>query len=210
MKNRNRWLFSLAGSIAASVFAVPAFADEVAHSYKSSHEGFYAFGGVGTAVTDWKKPKGSTNAKSKDKAVSAWRLGLGYRFSDYLGIEVSHAQMARAQHDQIGRYKAKAETLSGIVFWPITERFDLFGKVNVSRTRSSLDGFSTAAAARKDSSESKGLIGLGFGMNYHVTDSLALRVDVDGLDKATKKQRRAAGSGKLGAMLVTAGVSYAF
>lgn len=94
-----------------------------------------------------------------DDSDSAWKLTTGGYFHPNAGVELSYLNAGKA-HRLGGTTKAQGINLSLVGRAPLTDQFDLFGKVGTTYGRTTTSGFSgTGVQTGKDN---------GFGLSYGV------------------------------------------
>lgn len=173
-------------------------------------DGLYAFGGVGKTFVSWDLKGTALAKKDKDESANAWRLGVGYRFNDYLGVEVQHVGMAEVvKRQQAGHFKANGNAVGVVGFLPLGQRFELFGKLQAMRASNTYRapaGISPFANTSEDVTK----LSAGIGANFYVTERLAIRAEVDGLTKQSKSARRKSGAGDIKGGTATVGLAYTF
>jgi len=112
------------------------------------------------------KPKGT-----------AYRFFAGYQFSRNWAIEVGYTDLGKASSNVPGLFdqviKAKASDLTIIGSYPATERFSLFGKVGGYYGHTSNDF--TTSGTTQIFKESTGNLTYGAGLQFFITEHLALR-----------------------------------
>ncbi|QQP99645.1 porin family protein [Lysobacter enzymogenes] len=176
-------------------------------------EGFYAYGGVGAATTQWDAKRSALPAgqkRSQDKGSTSFVLGGGYRFNRYFAVEGSyHDLFGEVSRRGLGDYDTRSLQLSALGILPIGERFEIFGKASVGRARNEFTPVRGAVGLGK-ASETVNIAALGVGANYHFTDQFALRLDVTGLSKADSAFRRKAGADDIKTGEATLSVMYRF
>lgn len=177
-------------------------------------EGFYVFGGVGAAMTQWDAKRSAVPAgqkRSQDKTGTSYVLGGGYRFNQYFAVEGSyHDMFSEVSRRGVGDYDTRTLQLSALGILPIGERFEVFGKISAGRARNEFSPVRGAVGLSK-ASESVNIASLGIGANYHFNDQLALRLDVTGLSKADGGSfRRKAGADDIKTGEASLSVMYRF
>lgn len=176
--------------------------------------GAYVFGGVGAATTQWDAKRLMVPAgqkRSEDKSSTSYVLGGGYRFNRYFALEGSyHDLFGDVSRRGIGSFDTKSLQLSALGILPIGERFELFGKLSVGRSRNEFTPVKGAAPGLSTASENVNIAALGVGANYHFNDHFALRLDIDGLTKASNGLRRKAGADDIKTGEATLSLAYRF
>lgn len=197
------------GVIAACLFLFAAITPAMAHD----REGSYVFAGVGSANTEWKTKAGVAPAGHKRTTISSttsYQVGVGYRVSDYFGVEGSYAAMAgQARYQGVGAVEGKSVSMAAVGYLPIGKRFELFAKAGAGRTRYDYQ----SAAGSADPHMARGISSsrlYSLGANYHLNSSLAVRMEWSTLGVSSKEFRDAIGADSLVTKQWTAGLSYRF
>lgn len=193
---------ALAFSLSTSAYAQSA----------NDREGAYVFGGVGSATTQWESKRALVPAgqkRSEDKSSTSYVLGGGYRFNRNFALEGSYHDIGDVSRRGIGEFDTKSLQLSALGILPIGDRFELFGKASVGRSRNEFTPDKGARGLSK-ASENVNLFALGVGANYHFNDHFSLRLDVDGLTKAGSGFRRKAGADEIKTGEATLSLGYRF
>lgn len=177
-------------------------------------EGFYVFGGVGAAMTQWDAKRSSLPAgqkRSQDKTGASLVLGGGYRFNQYFALEGSyHDMFSEVSRRGVGDYDTRSLQLSALGIVPIGERFEVFGKASLGRARNEFSPVRGAVGLSK-ASESVNIASLGVGANYWFNDRFAARLELTGLSKADGGSfRRKAGADDIKTGEASLSVMYRF
>lgn len=156
----------LAAAILASAFTTNAFAD----NHESGHYAGFRVGAAHSGMSN--SDLGSTSLDKTDWAAGAY---FGHRYNKYLAAEIGW--------DYLGEYDFKAggahgdvelDVLSASVLgiYPVTDKFEVFGKVGGGVT------FSKTSVSGLGSSEDRdfGLLA-GAGATYHFDKQVALRAE---------------------------------
>lgn len=123
----------------------------------------YYFGGTIGPAEGSSYCSGATNCEDKD---SAWKLFGGYRFTDRLSAEGSYVVLGDL-HKNGENSDISVIAAHGVASIPLTEKFDVFGKLGVMRwssdnTDGGQDGFSVA---------------YGVGAKMHLSETTNLRAE---------------------------------
>jgi OOP family OmpA-OmpF porin len=140
-----------------SAIATPAFADD---------SGFYSGTSIGRTSVD--NPTLFPLTKSTDNVFGGF---IGYRINDNFGVEGAYTGIGRyANATQSG--KADALSLSAVGYLPVSEKFQLYGKLGMAYAmgKSAKGGLSNANHFGPT---------YGVGVQYDVNDKIGLRFGVD-------------------------------
>ncbi len=123
----------------------------------------YYFGGTIGPAEGSSYCSGASNCEDKD---SAWKLFGGYRFTDRLSAEGSYIVLGDL-HKNGENSDVSVVAAHGVASMPLTEKFDVFGKLGVMRwssnnTDGSQDGFGVA---------------YGVGTKMHMSETTSLRAE---------------------------------
>ena len=162
--------------------------------------GWYAGVGVGSAkykdmpsAAEWNADLltgyGITSTSTVDDSDTAWKLFAGYRFNKNFALEGSYADLGNASLDSTvtapaagtasGSWEGKAWSFAALGILPVTEQFEVFGKVgvhywDVDFSVTATEGGADAAGSWSDSG-TNWLYGLG--ASYSLTKNIAVRAD---------------------------------
>ncbi|MGO1001558.1 porin family protein [Lysobacter sp. CA196] len=204
----SRFLFTLGAAALALSLSTGAYAQN-----GGDREGAYIFGGVGAANTQWEAKRSGVPAGQKrdeHKSNTSYVLGGGYRFNRHFALEGSyHDLLGDVSRRGIGSFDARSLQISALGILPIGERFELFGKASLGRSRNQFAPVDRISGAGKIS-EDVNILALGVGANYHFNDRFSLRLDVDGLTKAGNGLRRKAGADEIKTSEATLSLAYRF
>src|SRR5262245_35020938 len=109
---------------------------------QAADSGFYVFGNLGMAKlkTDPEMDPGMT----VDDKDTAWKLGGGYMFMRYVGIEAGYAQLGELTASDPSPFNvnisASGPFVAAIGVLPLGERFSLFGRLGVINAKVEVDG----------------------------------------------------------------------
>lgn len=194
-------------AICLSLFAVSAPA--MAHD----REGTYVFAGVGSASTTWKAKAGVVPAGQKRTTTSSntsYQVGAGYRFNDYLGVEANYADMAgQVRRAGLGGVEGKSLAVGAVGYLPIGDRFELFAKAGVGRTRYDFHPAAGGTGSRSMRGTSTSPL-YALGANYHFNRALSVRLEWSTLGASDKQFRKAMGADSLATAQWTVGLNYRF
>ncbi|MBT2869831.1 porin family protein [Chromobacterium violaceum] len=171
--------------------------------------GGYVFGNIASMANIWDLDARKaqqygvmdlTSNKDGNAAAGAWELGAGYRFGDHLAAEASFMKgLGETRIDKAGAMRNQALRFAVLGLLPLSDSFDLYGKVSANYIYSDFRSANPGYASVKD----KGWgIGLGLGAAYHLNKSLSLRAELDGIGQVKVKgvtDKSRLGSFKLGA-----------
>ncbi len=145
---------------------------------------FYVLGGLGAGV--YENAKYDTDSDSferEDDAALAWRLGAGYMFNDYFGVELNYLHLNQAENsytdavgDDVDTFKsAQSVPVLGVVRAPVND-FALFAKLgasyNIINNDVEVNGLETYSDEVKEWD-----LAYGFGGEYNVNQNVALQVE---------------------------------
>ncbi|MDP2788149.1 MAG: outer membrane beta-barrel protein [Pseudomonadota bacterium] len=162
--------------------------------------GWYAGVGVGSAQAkdlvsaaefdaDLLADYGITATSTIDDSDTAWKLFAGYRFNKNLAVEGGYADLGKATFDSIvtsgggGRvsasWGAKAWSLAAVGILPVTDQFEVFGKIggyfyNADLSATGSGGGGTVSVSVDD--DGTGLL-FGVGASYSFTKNIAVRAE---------------------------------
>jgi len=174
----------LVGVVMASV---PVFAQEAgsdANDYRTGYLGL----GVTTSrlATEVSSPVSGQRIELSDRPTGIVGYG-GFRFNPYIAMEGGIGLSGTAKKEwsnssgSVGtETDIRTLTLSGLFFWPISSRFELFGKAGVAFADTSItttiSGGSDSARDRLSDQDIGLLVGGGFSLPF---GDFAVRFDVD-------------------------------
>ena len=132
---------------------------------------------------------GIVATSTADDTGTAWKLFAGYRFNKNFALEGGYADLGKATFDSIVTvpaagtvslaWKAKAWSLAAVGILPVTDQFEVFGKVGAHRwdldASVAVAGGGGAAAGSADDSGSSWLYGVG--ASYSFTKNMAVRAE---------------------------------
>jgi hypothetical protein len=143
--------------------------------------GFYAGGAIGAAFVD-----ASEDGLSIEDETFGFKILGGYMLEGApsvdasIGLEVAYVNLGQAEDDFNGeKIEAKLEnqwTLYGVGVVPISERWELFGKLGVVYWDTDYSG--AGADGNNDGTDLAGAFGIG----YKTEGPLGVRLEVEGFD----------------------------
>lgn len=174
----------------------------------AEHTGAYAGFGLGASTLD----EFSDISKTDDFGF-AGRVLAGYQFNEYLGLEGSYARL-HTQNYILNNYpwitldyKLAALSLSGKVYLPLNERWNLNASLGAADLFSDIDVISTDTTAHFTESSDVIVAVAGVGAAFNLSDHLQTTLD---LIVYGQKDGDASRLGVPGATLLTAGLNYQF
>ncbi|MCC7634109.1 porin family protein [Stenotrophomonas rhizophila] len=195
--------------IAACLSLFAASAPAMAHD----REGSYVFAGVGAASTEWRTKAAATppgQKRGNTSSNTSYQLGAGYRFNNYFGVESTYADMAgQARREGIGGVDGKSLGVGAVGYLPIGDRFELFGKAGVGRTRYNFQSAAERSGPRTVRGTSSSPM-LALGANFHLNRALSMRMEWSTLAISSKAFNEAIGAESLATTQWTAGLNYRF
>lgn len=161
-------------------------------------------------------PVGSLTGSDSPNTLG-YKLSAGYRFNDWLGVEVGAVDLGKAKYeyrapslglDVTSRYRTRALTLAGVASMPVTNDIALFGKLGVASTEVRNEFTATAAGSSASDSAKKRKSNLyaGAGAEYRLNANISLVGEYEYFGTVGD----AANTGRARAQLVSLGVRYAF
>jgi len=166
--------------MAFAVLAAAAAAPALCVAQQPQDRGWYV--GASAGISDFKRTCDSLLVGC-DSNDFAWKLFGGYQLNRNVSFEGGYADLGEARGDgTIGGLPASfdrsvtAWDLAGVLWAPLGERFSLFGKLGVMRSRTKLRG--TLAGGPADASENNTTAyTFGAGVQYKVGAQAALRAE---------------------------------
>ncbi len=147
-------------------------------------DGVYVLGGIGAGFFDDAKYDSSSDSfKSEDKSTFAWRLGAGYMFNDYLGLELNYIHFNEAESsyndsdsDRVKiKHSAESVPVLAVLKAPV-DQFALFAKIGTSYNIVNKDVKVDGTKVYSDE-DKKWEFAYGFGGEYNFTDNMAVQVE---------------------------------
>jgi OOP family OmpA-OmpF porin len=161
-------------------------------------QGFYAGANVGIGKPDIN----TTNGTDKNSSAVAGVL-LGYKFNKYLGIEGEYTGIGKVTDKLKGTAKGDAASLSAIGFLPLSDEFNLFGKLGVAHTKTTV---SSNLAPMNDATRTS--ITYGLGGEYNFNKNVGMRMGWDHYNAAVDTS--VSNKSNVDANVVSVGVIYNF
>ncbi|WP_411849782.1 porin family protein [Stenotrophomonas sp. LGBM10] len=196
---------ALTACLALATLSAPALAHD--------REGAYVFAGIGAANTEWKTKAAATPAgqpRTTRDGTASYQLGAGYRFGDYVGVEVGFTDMVgKVRREGVGTVDGMSLGVGVVGYLPIGTRLEAFAKAGVGTTRYRVQSDIGRAAPRAVRATSTALL-VGVGANYHVNSTLALRLEASALGASGKGLRDAIDADALATGQWTVGLNYRF
>lgn len=145
-------------------------------------------------------PPSFTATRHVDRSATAFRLDAGYRCNRYFALEGAYADFGPASASLIttspNRHytdsnQVNGEGLNAVGLWPMTEKFELFGRVGLFHYHSDMNvGYvnvdysttptpSVVSAGLRKSSTSGTTADIGAGIDYSIDERLAVRLALD-------------------------------
>jgi len=149
--------------VAAVLFVV------ISTSAFAEDEGFYAGINLGNGKPDINTP----NGLSKHSSLVVGGV-VGYKFNKYLAMESQYTGIGEVTDKVNGSAKGDAISLSGLGILPLTDNFNLYGKLGVAVTKTSVSG---ALAPMADATRTA--VTYGVGTQYNVNQNIGLRLGWD-------------------------------
>ncbi|WP_028534869.1 porin family protein [Paludibacterium yongneupense] len=201
--------------------------------------GFYVFGNIGTNFVTLDAVRNAGEKLQRDnpgmhldttqqKSGAMGEIGGGYRFNRYLALEASYADLgtsvstlwANGGEGSSGRTEEtaawKAERFSVLGTLPVTERFEIYGKLSLNNVHGDYTLATTvrnAAGHRFDTeakmSETELRGGLGLGAAFALNKHWVLRGEYEYIGKGSTESKDLKPEASA-MMLVKAGVAYRF
>lgn len=202
-------------------------------SIAADASGPYVFGAVGASYSDndYSDRVGPLNDTYNDDTrnhESLWnaagKLGAGWRVNDWFGVEGAFYWLGETAHEHSGNaktggahHKSRAEFkgwafgVDAVGFWPVADDVTLFAKAGAALVR--VEGENRADQAEFDFSVSDTRLApkLSAGLEWNLTDAMALRVEYEHFFNAAKSETKA-GTVRMPDLdydLVTVGVRWA-
>lgn len=216
----------LVGALATAMAAPGVGAQTLA----KASPGPYVGAALGLGVTNFKSedfspasvassvglPVGSLTGSDSPNTLG-YKLSAGYRFNDWLGVEVGAVDLGKAKYDyrapSLGldfktRYRTRALTLAGVASMPVTNDIALFGKLGIASTevRNELTVTGAGSSASDSTKKRKSNLYAGAGAEYRLNANISLVGEYEYFGTVGN----ADDTGRARAQLVSLGVRYAF
>jgi OmpA-OmpF porin, OOP family len=145
---------------------------------QASAPGLYAgVGGGQSEVWDYQPGGNQCDAlPTCKKKGSAYKVFGGWQFSRNFGVEITYTDLGKASSSSPGfdqSIKVRASDVMLFAQWPALERLAFFGKVGGYYAQTSVD--TTQAGVNTRAKESRGNGTYGAGIQWYITNGLALR-----------------------------------
>ncbi len=164
-----------------------------------------------------------------DDEATAWRVFAGYRLNKHVAVETGYTGFGKFSYsgnysydnpgtlpDFSGSFAGKAEpkiwTLGALAILPLGSQFELFGKLGAAfwemettETMATTVGSESQRSSRSASKTGSSL-NVGLGLQYSLSNSLALRLEWERFDDVGEKTL----TGETDIDLLTLGVAYRF
>lgn len=154
--------------ITAATISSAAFAEDT---------GAYAGLNVGIGKPDINTPNGEDK---KSSAVGG--AVLGYKFNQYMAIEGQYTGAGKVTDNVKGSAKVDAASLAMIGFLPLNDQFNLYGKLGVASTKTTV----TSSLSPINDATHTGVT-YGLGAEYNVNHNVGLRLGWDHYNAAIKE-----------------------
>ena len=122
-----------------------------------------------------------------EDSSSAFKLFAGYNITKNIAVEFQYADLGKYDVSATisgiainGDIDVSNTSLSGVYKWNTEGKFSPFAKLGYGRTKAELTASAAGVTANSDTSES-GVVA-GFGAEYNVTDTIAIRGEWERID----------------------------
>jgi OmpA-OmpF porin, OOP family len=159
-------------------------------------EGFYFGASLGQSSVDIGS-KGEFDASlgvpvdsELDDTGDAWGVQIGYRWGKYIGMEVGYVNFGKADYvaqiigttEEVSqRFVSTGPTLAALGFFPIGERFDVYGRAGIlyadTRVRVRDEDLATGEFISFEAKGSGTELHAGIGGAWNITESFSVRVE---------------------------------
>lgn len=177
----------------ASFLLFAAFANPLmAQTTTDYSEGWYMGGNVGISTANIDKDKITQNltnySYSDDEQDLGYKLFGGYQFNKNFALEGGYFNLGKFDYSLStpngsvnGNIKVKGLNLDAVAILPITEDFSAFARIGANYAQSKDSFETTGSISMSDNSPQKNDLNykFGAGLQYAVTDSLALRLEAE-------------------------------
>jgi len=112
------------------------------------------------------------------KKGSAYKFFGGWQFSRILGVEFAYTDLGKASSSSPGfdeSVKVRATDVTLFAQWPMLERLALFGKIGGYYASTSVERTTNGVNTRLNESRGNGTYGAG--IQWYITDGLAVRAE---------------------------------
>ena len=131
--------------------------------------GFYVGANLGLGKPDIN----TTNGTSKSSSAVGGVI-LGYKFNKYIGVEGQYTGVGKVTDKVNGTAKGDAASLSAIGFLPLNDEFNLYGKLGVAHTKTTV---SSSLAPMNDATRTA--VTYGLGGEYNFNKNIGMRLGWD-------------------------------
>jgi len=111
---------------------------------------------------------------SCDDKDTGWKAFAGYRFHPNVAVEAGYFDLGRASAGGGGVFaeaKVRGWELTGLAIFPVVDRFDVYARLGVSRSRVSISG--TGGSVSDNSTD----VTFGLGAQYSLARNLGIRAE---------------------------------
>lgn len=167
----------------AALIATAGLAASSAMAQSMADRGFYVGGSFGQAEAgEWCDSSAGITVANCDDKDTGWKAFAGYRFSRHLAAEFSYINFGEyTARATVGattvdvKADATAWGLAAVGIFPLSDRFDLFGKLGFVRGES--EGSGTVGATTVTVGDKGTELHYGFGATYNFTRNLGIRAE---------------------------------
>jgi OmpA-OmpF porin, OOP family len=177
-----------------SSFIVATTASSVA---SADDGGFYVGANLGIGKPDIN----TTNGTSKSSSAVGGAI-LGYKLNKYVGVEGQYTGVGKVTDKVNGTAKGDAASLTAIGFLPLNDEFNLYGKLGVAHTKTTV---SSNLTPMNDATRTA--ITYGIGSEYNFNKNIGMRLGWDHYNAAIDRSNS---SKNFNANVVSVGAVYNF
>jgi len=177
----------------ASFLLFAAFANPlIAQTTTDYSTGWYIGGNVGISTANIDKDKITQNftnpSYSDDEENLGYKLFGGYQFNKNFALEGGYFNLGKFNYSLAtpsgtlnGDMKVKGLNLDAVAILPITEKFSAFARIGANYAQAKDSFSSTGTISMQDTNPKKSDLNykFGAGLQYAVTDALALRLEAE-------------------------------
>lgn len=179
-------------SVALALAFILAAAAPLAVWAQAAGTGVYIGASAGqTQVLDYSAKVCDPIMASCKNTATAYRAFAGWQFSRNLAVEVAYTNLGKVSATLPGTFdenvQAQVGEMTVVALWPISDRFDLYGKAGAYYGKSSSD--ITVNGVEQKTNQSRGNATFGAGLQWFFTEKLALRADMQRYMKITTAQQ---------------------
>lgn len=144
----------------------------------ASTNGVYAGLGLGAS-----KMEDFNDAALTDKTGMAGRVFLGYRFNDYLGLELDYAKFSNANYflydlpDINVNYRLSALSFLGKLHLPLNEQFNVYLGLGAAQMYSNIDASTNFSTVHYTDSSNATVFTASTGLEYKFTEHVVAQLD---------------------------------